>query len=133
MIFLKRFKEELRCGIAPERTELYRICEREEVGITVMKGYAGGRLFSAGVSPSAALTPVQCLHYALTRPAVASIMVGYDTPEHVAAAVAYEYARLRKKKITRPCLQEHLTTRTPASVRTAATVRRVRRPLISPW
>lgn len=78
-------------GIAPERSELYRICEREGVGITVMKGYAGGRLFSAEASPfGVALTPVQCIHYALTRPAVASIMVGYDTTEHVDAAVAYE-------------------------------------------
>ena len=39
-----------------------------------------------------ALTPVQCIHYCLTRPAVAAVMVGYDTPEHVAAAVAYETA-----------------------------------------
>ena len=30
--------------------------------------------------------------YALTRPAVASILAGYDTPEHVLAAVAYETA-----------------------------------------
>ena len=63
-----------------------------------MKGYAGGRLFSAEASPfGVALTPVQCLHYALTRPAVASIMVGYDTPDHVAAAVAYESASEEEK------------------------------------
>lgn len=80
-------------NIAPERAELYRICEQEDVGITVMKGYAGGRLFSTATSPfGVALTPVQCLHYALTRPAVASVMVGYDTPAHVDAAVAYETA-----------------------------------------
>ena len=80
-------------GIAPERAELYSICEREGVGITVMKGYAGGRLFNAATSPfGIALTPVQCLHYALTRPAVASVMVGYDSIEHVDAAVAYESA-----------------------------------------
>ena len=30
-----------------------------------------------------ALTPVQCIHYALTRPAVASVMVGVETVEHV--------------------------------------------------
>ncbi|MBT9776454.1 aldo/keto reductase [Clostridium sp. MCC353] len=85
-------------GIAPERAELYRICEREGVGITVMKGYAGGRLFSAEASPfGVALTPVQCIHYALTRPAVASIMVGYDTTEHVDAAVAYETASEEEK------------------------------------
>ncbi|MDO5423752.1 MAG: aldo/keto reductase [Eubacteriales bacterium] len=85
-------------GIAPEREELYRICEQRGVGITVMKGYAGGRLFSAETSPfGVALTPVQCLHYALTRPAVASIMVGYDTPAHVEAAVAYETASEEEK------------------------------------
>ena len=96
--YFKEEYEEALGGIAPERTELYRICEREEVGITVMKGYAGGRLFSAEASPfGTALTPVQCLHYALTRPAVASVMVGYDTPEHVAAAVAYEYASAEEK------------------------------------
>ena len=85
-------------GIAPEREELYRICEQRGVGITVMKGYAGGRLFSAQASPfGVALTPVQCLHYALTRPAVASVMAGYDTPEHVMEAVAYETASEEEK------------------------------------
>lgn len=85
--------EESCSGIAPERAQLYRICQQENVGITVMKGYAGGRLFSAEASPfGVALTPVQCLHYALTRPAVASVMVGYDTPRHVDEAVAYETA-----------------------------------------
>ena len=63
-----------------------------------MKGYAGGRLFDAKTSPfGVALTPVQCLHYALTRPAVASVMVGYDTPEHVHAAAAYETATEEEK------------------------------------
>ena len=80
-------------GIHPDRAELYRLCEQRGVGITVMKGYAGGRLFSESTSPfGVALTPVQCIHYALTRPAVASILAGYDTPEHVLAAVAYETA-----------------------------------------
>jgi len=85
-------------GIAPERAELYRLCEQNGVGITVMKGYAGGRLFSAETSPfGVALTPIQCLHYALTRPAVASVMVGYDTTAHVDAAVAYETASEEEK------------------------------------
>ena len=80
-------------GIAPERARLYSLCEQRDVGITVMKGFAGGRLFSAADSPfGVALTPLQCLHYALTRPAVASVMVGFDTPEQVDQAVAYESA-----------------------------------------
>ena len=85
-------------GIHPDRAELYKLCEQRGVGITVMKGYAGGRLFSAGTSPfGVALTPVQCIHYALTRPAVASILAGYDTPEHVLEAVAYETASEKER------------------------------------
>ncbi len=90
--FKEEYSEDIG-GIAPERARLYQICEQQGVGITVMKGYEGGRLFRAETSPfGVALTPIQCLHYALTRPAVASVMVGCDTPEHVDAAVAYETA-----------------------------------------
>lgn len=97
ILFKDHYNEELR-GIDPEREELYKICERENVGITVMKGYAGGRLFKAEQSPfGVALTPIQCLHYALTRPAVASVMVGCRTPEEVDAAVAYEDADEEQK------------------------------------
>ena len=96
-LFKEHYKESLK-GIAPEREELYQICERENVGITVMKGYAGGRLFSADNSPfGVALTPIQCLHYALTRPAVAAVMAGCATPEEVDAAVAYETATEEEK------------------------------------
>lgn len=80
-------------GMDPVRAELYALCEREGVGLTIMKGYAGGRLFSAEASPfGVALTPIQCIHYALTRPAAASILAGFDTPAHVADAVRYETA-----------------------------------------
>ena len=80
-------------GMTPERAELYALCEETGTGITVMKGYMGGRLFDAATSPfGVALTPAQCLEYALTRPAVASVMVGFTTPAHVAEAVAYETA-----------------------------------------
>lgn len=93
----KTYEGEL-SGIDPERAELYRICEREGVGITVMKGFAGGRLFDASASPfGVALTPVQCIHYALTRPAVASILCGYDSVEHVRRAAAYETASEEEK------------------------------------
>ncbi len=85
-------------GITPERAELYRICEQNDVGITVMKGYAGGRLFDAATSPfGVALTPVQCLHYALTRPAVATVLAGFDSTKHVDDALAYETASDEEK------------------------------------
>ena len=95
--FAASYAEDLN-GIDPERAELYQVCEQHGIGITVMKGYAGGRLFSPQTSPfGVALTPVQCIHYALTRPGVASILAGYDSTEHVAQAVAYETATSKEK------------------------------------
>ena len=85
-------------GMDPERAELYRLCEQYDVGITVMKGFAGGRLFNEKTSPfGVALTPVQCIHYVLTRPGVASIMAGFSEPGHVAEAVGYENADEQEK------------------------------------
>ena len=80
-------------GIDPQRSELYRLCEERDVGITVMKGFFGGALFDENRSPfGAVFTPAQLIHYALTRPAVASILCGYDTVEQIDQAVAYETA-----------------------------------------
>lgn len=63
-----------------------------------MKPFAGGRLFDAKRSPfGVSLTPVQCIHYALTRPAVSSVLCGYDTKEQVDQAVAYENASHKEK------------------------------------
>ena len=90
------FAEEFDAGLKgtdPDRARLYRLCEQNDVGITVMKGFAGGRLFDAKRSVfGVSLSPVQCIHYALTRPAVSAIMCGYDTKEQVDQAVAYETA-----------------------------------------
>ncbi|MBQ8110502.1 MAG: aldo/keto reductase [Clostridia bacterium] len=78
-------------GVDPVRVEMYKLCEQNDVGITCMKPFAGGRLFDAASSPfGVALTPAQCIHYCLTKPAVASVLCGYDTPDQVDAAVAYE-------------------------------------------
>lgn len=85
-------------GIDPERAALYRLCEEKDVGLTVMKGFFGGRLFDAASSPfGAAFTPVQLIHYALTRPAVCSVLCGYDTAKQIDAAVAYETASEEEK------------------------------------
>ena len=90
--------ETVQGGIDPERAELYKLCEQLDVGITVMKGYAGGRLFDAERSPfGVALTPMQCLHYCLTRPAVAAVMVGLDTPEQLDDIAHYDKASAEEK------------------------------------
>ncbi len=96
-LFADKFDETLK-GIDPERALFYKTCEENNVGITVMKGYAGGRLFDASRSPfGTALTPVQCIHYALTRPAAASIVCGYDTKEQIDEALLYETAAEEEK------------------------------------
>ncbi len=85
-------------GIDPDRAELYRMCEEKNVGITVMKGFFGGRLFDKAQSPfGVTFTPSQLIHYSLTRPGVASILCGFDTPEQVDAALAYETASAEEK------------------------------------
>lgn len=80
-------------GVDPARSRFYHTCENEGVAITVMKGYGAGLLFDEAQSPfGKAMTPVQCLHYCLTRPAVAAVMVGAFGTDHILAAVEYETA-----------------------------------------
>ena len=77
----------------PQRQALYETCQRLEVGITVMKAFGGGDLLSETLSPAGkALTPCQCLHYALTRPAVASVMCGARSLEELERCIGYETA-----------------------------------------
>ena len=88
-MFAERFDARLK-GIDAARAHLYSVCGQNDVGITVMKGFAGGRLFDEKRSPfGVCLTPVQCIHYALTRPAVASTLVGCQTAAEVAEAMRY--------------------------------------------
>ena len=77
----------------PQRQALYETCQRLGVGITVMKAFGGGDLLSAELSPAGkALTLYQCLHYALTRPGVASVMSGARNLEELKTSIAYEDA-----------------------------------------
>lgn len=80
-------------GIDPDRARFYQMCEENNVGLTVMKGFFGGALLDKDRSPfGVAFTPVQLIHYALTRPGAASILCGYDTKEQIDDAVHYENA-----------------------------------------
>ncbi|MDT8719014.1 aldo/keto reductase [Clostridium sp. 19966] len=92
------FKDRTYGGIDSKRDELYRTCQNAGVALTVMKGYAAGVLLSEKESPfKKALTPVQCLHYCLTRPAVASVMVGVGNINQILAATAYVSAKDKEK------------------------------------
>ena len=86
-------------GLNPRRAELYQLCEENGTPITVMKGYASGRLFDENDSPfGVALTPVQCIHYALEQNGVASIFVGVSNVEELDAALEYESASENEKE-----------------------------------
>ncbi len=81
---------ELYRGLDPVRAELYRTCSAKQIGITVMKTLGGGKLISKEHTPfSKPMTVPQCVHYALTRPSVASVMLGAQKPNEVEVGVSY--------------------------------------------
>ncbi len=64
-------------GSVDERQGLYRRCEKEGVGISVMKAFSGGQLLNAKTSPfGQALTEYQCIQYALDKPGVLTVLPG---------------------------------------------------------
>ena len=81
-----------------DRQRLYETCQRLGVGITVMKCFGGGDLLDAKLSPAgAALTVNQCIHYALSRPAVAVVLAGAHSVEQLRQSLAYEKATDEEK------------------------------------
>ncbi len=69
--------DEYGIGTTAERAALFCRCEKQGVGISVMKPFHGGQLLSAKTSPfRTALTKNQCLQYALDRPAVLTAVPG---------------------------------------------------------
>lgn len=81
-----------------DRQRLYETCQRLGVGITVMKCFGGGDLLDAKLSPAGvALTANQCIHYALSRPAVAVVLAGAHSVEQFKNSIAYENATDEEK------------------------------------
>lgn len=77
----------------PQRQRLYEVCQEKGIGITVMKPFGGGDLLDAALSPAgAAMTVNQCIHYCLTRPAVACVNCGAHSPQQLLECIAYEDA-----------------------------------------
>ena len=92
----KNYEKDL-VNMDPQRQALYESCQRQGVGITVMKAFGGGDLLSQYSPAGKALTPFQCLHYALTRPGVASVMSGARTLEELRVCLDYEQASEEEK------------------------------------
>lgn len=75
-------KGEFAKGSVEERTAIYRRCEAEGIGISVMKPFSGGQLLDAALSPfGQALTQYQCIQYALDRPGVLTVLPGMSSVE----------------------------------------------------
>jgi len=88
--FQNGFDPELFRGIDPKRAELYKLCTQKQIGITVMKTLGGGKLLLPEHTPFAKpLTVPQCVHYALSRPAVASVLLGCQTSGEMLNAMRY--------------------------------------------
>ena len=77
-------------SLNPQRAEIYELCQENGTALTVMKGFAGGNLLSDETSPfGVALTPVQCIHYALSQKGVSSIFVGVRNPQELEESLRY--------------------------------------------
>ena len=85
-------------GSSTERYDLYTRCEKEGVGISVMKPFNAGQLLSAKTSPfHQALTPAQCIQYALDRPGVLTVMQGAANVEQLKQNLAFLEATKEEK------------------------------------
>ena len=77
-------------GSAAQRMELYRRCQAEGVGISVMKCFAGGQLLDPKASPfGTALTEYQCIQYALDKPGVLTVLPGVRSRADLERVLGY--------------------------------------------
>ncbi|MDR2406712.1 MAG: aldo/keto reductase [Bacteroidales bacterium] len=85
-------------GINDMRMELYKLCASMNVGMTAMKILGAGVLLNKRTSPfGVAMTVPQCIHYALSKPAVASVLIGMQSAKEIAEALQYETMKEREK------------------------------------
>lgn len=77
-------------GKQDERMVLYRRCEKEGVAISVMKPFSGGSLLDERKSPfQQKLSRIQCLQYALDKPAVITVLPGIRNREELQDLLRY--------------------------------------------
>ena len=77
-------------GGVDERAAVYARCEKEGVGISVMKPFSGGQLLDAKTSPfQVALTEYQCIRYALDKPGVLTVLPGARNTKDVKRLLKY--------------------------------------------
>ena len=85
-------------GSVDERAALYRRCEAEGVGISVMKAFSGGQLLNTHASPfGSALTEYQCIQYALDKPGVLTVLPGIRNCEDLRRILGFLDAAAKEK------------------------------------
>lgn len=85
-------------GRVDERMHLYRRCEAEGVGISVMKAFGGGQLLNAKTSPfRQPLTAFQCIQYALDKPGVVTVLPGIRNREELGQILKFFQAHQEQK------------------------------------
>lgn len=78
-------------GSVNERNEVYRRCEKDGIGISVMKPFSGGQLLDAKLSPfGVALNPYRCIRYALDRPGVITVLPGVQKMHELEMLLQYD-------------------------------------------
>lgn len=85
-------------GSADERMNLYKRCEAEGVGISVMKPFSGGQLLDEKTSPfGRKLTRIQCMQYALDRPGALTVLPGIRGMNDLKEILKYNEATEEEK------------------------------------
>ncbi len=90
--------DEYGIGTVSERFALFRRCEAEGIGISVMKPFHAGKLLDANTSPfGTALSRYQCLEYALDRPGVLTAVPGVRNLSDLDALLGFADAASEEK------------------------------------
>ena len=90
--------DEYGIGTTNERAELFKRCEAEGIGISVMKPFHGGQLLSPKTSPfKQALTKNQCIQYCLDRPAVLAVVPGVRSLDDLAELLKYPESTIEER------------------------------------
>ena len=77
-------------GEVEEREKIYRRCEKDGIGISVMKPFSGGQLLDEKTSPfGKAMSIYQCLKYVLDKPGVLVALPGAKSVKEVEALLEY--------------------------------------------
>jgi predicted aldo/keto reductase-like oxidoreductase len=90
-----------------ERQRLLEVCIEREVGVVAMKPYYGGRLLHSE-GRSTGISPIQCLHYALSQP-VSTVVPGPANARELNQGLSYLQASDEEKAYT--SLHDELTER----------------------